>query len=169
VVGRPLPQLSPAHVDAAVAAATAPLARSEGSESLYALQTRLRQVMWDHVGLIRAGEGLKLALTEIEDISGRLDSVAVRGGGAYNLAWQDWINLQNQATTAWLIARSALERTESRGSHYRRDFPATAGEAVAVLAGFADGAGPKVWTEPVRYTRLKPDAARRPTTVDIGD
>ncbi len=169
VVGRPLPQLSQAHVDAAVAAATAPLARSEGSESLYALQTRLRQVMWDHVGLIRAGEGLKLALTEIEDISGRLDSVAVRGGGAYNLAWQDWINLQNQATTAWLIARSALERTESRGSHYRRDFPATAGEAVAVLAGFADGAGPKVWTEPVRYTRLKPDAARRPTTVDIGD
>jgi len=169
VVGRPLPQLSPAHVDAAVAAATAPLARSEGSESLYALQTRLRQVMWDHVGLIRAGEGLKLALTEIEDISGRLDSVALRGGGAYNLAWQDWINLQNQATTAWLIARSALERTESRGSHYRRDFPATAGEPVAVLAGFADGAGPKVWTEPVRYTRLKPDAARRPTTVDIGD
>ena len=169
VVGRPLPQLSPAHVDAAVAAATAPLARSEGIESLYALQTRLRQVMWDHVGLIRAGEGLKLALTEIEDISGRLDSVALRGGGAYNLAWQDWINLQNQATTAWLIARSALERTESRGSHYRRDFPATAGEPVAVLAGFADGAGPKVWTEPVRYTRLKPDAARRPTTVDIGD
>ena len=169
VVGRPLPQLSRAHVDAAVAAATAPLARSEGSESLYTLQTRLRQVMWEHVGLIRAGEGLKLALTEIEDISGRLDSVAVRGGGAYNLAWQDWINLQNQATTAWLIARSALERTESRGSHYRRDFPATAGEPVAVLAGFADGAGPKVWTEPVRYTRLKPDAARRPTTVDIGD
>ena len=169
VVGRPLPQLSRAHVDAAVAAATAPLARSEGSESLYALQTRLRQVMWEHVGLIRAGEGLKLALTEIEDISGRLDSVALRGGGAYNLAWQDWINLQNQATTAWLIARSALERTESRGSHYRRDFPATAGEPVAVLAGFADGAGPKVWTEPVRYTRLKPDAARRPTTVDIGD
>jgi fumarate reductase flavoprotein subunit len=169
VVGRPLPQLSPAHVDAAVAAITAPLARSEGSESLYALQARLRQVMWDHVGLIRAGEGLKLALTEIEDISNRLESVAVRGGGAYNLAWQDWINLQNQATAAWLIARSALERTESRGSHYRRDFPALAGEPVAVLAGFADGAGPKVWTEPVRYTRLKPDAARRPTTVDVGD
>jgi succinate dehydrogenase/fumarate reductase flavoprotein subunit len=156
-------------VDAAVAATTAPLARSEGAESLYALQARLRQVMWEHVGLIRAGEGLKLALTEIEDISSRLESVAVRGGGAYNLAWQDWINLQNQATAAWLIARSALERTESRGSHYRRDCPATAGEPVAVLAGFADGAGPKVWTEPVRYTRLKPDAARRPTTVDVGD
>ena len=169
VVGRPLPQISRAHVDAAVAAASAPLARSEGGESLYALQARLRQVMWEHVGLIRAGEGLKLALTEIEDVAGRLESVAVRGGGAYNLAWQDWINLQSQATVAWLIARSALERTESRGSHYRRDFPATAGEPVAVLAGSADGAGPKVWTEPVRHTRLKPDAARLPTTVDVGD
>jgi succinate dehydrogenase/fumarate reductase flavoprotein subunit len=169
VVGRPLPQISPAHVEAAAAAITAPLGRSEGGESLYALQARLRQVMWEHVGLIRAGEGLKLALTEIEDITRRLEHVAVRGGGAYNLAWQDWMNLQNQATAAWLIARSALERTESRGSHYRRDFPGTAGEPVAVLAGFADGAGPKVWTEPVRYTRLKPDAARLPTTVDVGD
>ena len=168
VVGRPLPQIAASSVDAATAATTAPLERSEG-ESLYALQTRLRQVMWEHVGLIRGGEGLKLALTEIEEIARRLDAVAVRGGPAYNLAWQDWLNLENQATTAWLIARSALERTESRGSHYRRDFPETAAEVVAVLAGFADGAGPKVWTEPVRYTRLKPDAGRVPATVDIGD
>jgi succinate dehydrogenase/fumarate reductase flavoprotein subunit len=168
VAGRPLPHISPSLVEAAVAAATAPLARSEG-ESLYALQARLREVMWEHVGLIRAGEGLKLALTEIEEIARRLDGVAVRGGGAYNLAWQDWLNLQNQATAAWLIARSALERTESRGSHYRRDFPETAGEAVAVMAGFADGAGPKVWTEPVRYTRCKPEAGRLPATVDVGD
>ncbi len=168
VVGRPLPQISSSIVDAAVAATTAPLERSEG-ESLYGLQARLRQVMWEHVGLIRGGEGLKLALSEIEDVARRLDAVAVRGGSAYNLAWQDWLNLENQATAAWLIARSALERTESRGSHYRRDFPETAGEAVAVLAGFADGAGPKVWTEPVRYTRLKPDAGRVPARVDIGD
>jgi succinate dehydrogenase/fumarate reductase flavoprotein subunit len=168
VVGRQLPHISASIVEAAAAATTAPLERSEG-ESLYALQARLRQVMWEHVGLIRGGEGLKLALTEIEDIARRLDGVAVRGGGAYNLAWQDWLNLENQATAAWLIARSALERTESRGAHYRRDFPEPAGEAVAVLAGFADGAGPKVWTEPVRYTRLKPDAARVHAAVDVGD
>jgi succinate dehydrogenase/fumarate reductase flavoprotein subunit len=168
VVGRSLPHVSPSVVEAAVAATTAPLARSEG-ESLYALQARLREVMWEHVGLIRAGEGLKLALTEIEEVARRLDGVAVRGGGAYNLAWQDWLNLRNQATAAWLIARSALERTESRGSHYRRDFPEMAGEAVAVMAGFADGAGPKVWTEPVRYTRCKPEAGRLPATVDVGD
>jgi len=168
VAGRPLPQIPDALVEAAVAATTAPLERSEG-ESIYALQTRLRHVMWEHVGLIRAGEGLRQALGEIEDIGQRLDAVAVRGGGAYNLAWQDWLNLQNQATAAWLITRSALERTESRGSHYRRDFPAPAAEAVAVLAGYTDGTGPKVWTEPVRYTRLKPEAGRAAATVDVGD
>jgi fumarate reductase flavoprotein subunit len=169
VAGRALPQISHAVAEAAVAAITAPLARSEGGENLYALQARLRQVMWEHVGLVRAGEGLKLALTEIEDIARRLETVAVRGDGAFNLAWQDWLNLQNQATTAWLIARSALERTESRGSHYRRDFPKIAADAVTVLAGSAEGAGPKVWTEPVRYTRMKPDAARVGATVDVGD
>jgi succinate dehydrogenase/fumarate reductase flavoprotein subunit len=168
VAGRPRPPISPALVDAAIAAVSAPLARSEG-ENLYTLQAQLRQVMWEHVGLIRAGEGLKRALAEIEDVGRRLETVSVRGGGAYNLAWQDWLNLQNQATTAWLIARSALERTESRGSHYRRDFPETAAEAVTVIAGYADGAGPKVWTEPVRYTRLRPDAARLPVAVDVGD
>jgi succinate dehydrogenase / fumarate reductase flavoprotein subunit/fumarate reductase flavoprotein subunit len=168
VAGRPRPPISPALVDVAIAAISAPLARSEG-ENLYTLQAQLRQVMWEHVGLIRAGEGLKRALAEIEDVGRRLETVSVRGGGAYNLAWQDWLNLQNQATTAWLIARSALERTESRGSHYRRDFPETAAEAVTVIAGYADGAGPKVWTEPVRYTRLRPDAARRPVAVDVGD
>jgi fumarate reductase flavoprotein subunit len=168
VVGRLLPQIPDAMVQAACAATTAPLERTEG-ESLYLLQARLRQLMWEHAGLIRSGEGLKLALSEIEEIGQRLDGVALRGGVLYNLAWQDWLNLQNQATTAWLIARSALERTESRGSHYRRDFPEPASEVVAVLAGYADGSGPKVWTEPVRHTRLKPEAGRASAAVDVGD
>jgi len=168
VVGRALPQISSSVVEAAAQTTTVPLLRTEG-ENVYVLQARLRQIMWDHVGLIRTGEGLKLALIEIEEIGRRLEGVAVRGSGVFNLAWQDWLNLQNQVTTAWLIARSALERTESRGSHYRRDFPQSASEAVAVFAGYAEGAGPKVWTEPVRYTRLKPDAGRVPAGVDVGD
>ena len=58
------------------------------------------------------GDGLKIALGEIEKIGRRAEAAAVPGGPAYNLAWQDWLNLQNQATAAWLIARSALERGE---------------------------------------------------------
>jgi succinate dehydrogenase / fumarate reductase flavoprotein subunit/fumarate reductase flavoprotein subunit len=168
VAGRPRPPISTALVAAAVAAASAPLARNEG-ENVYGLQAQLREVMWEHVGLIRSGEGLKRALAAIEEVGHRLDTVPVRGGGAYNLAWQDWLNLKSQASAAWLIARSALERTESRGSHFRRDFPETASEAVTVMAGQAEGTGPKVWTEPVRYTRLKPEAGHLPVAVDVGD
>jgi fumarate reductase flavoprotein subunit len=168
VAGRLRPPISTALVDAAVAAASAPFTRNEG-ENLYALQAELRETMWEHVGLIRSGEGLKRALAVIEDVTRRLDTVPIRGGGAFNVAWQDWLNLKSQASAAWLIARSALERTESRGSHYRRDFADTAAEAVTVMAGYAEGTGPKVWTEPVRYTRLKPQAGRLPATVDVGD
>ena len=80
------------------------------------------------------------------------------GGVAFNLAWQDWLNLRNQTAAAWLIARSALERTESRGSHFRRDFASPSPTLYNVLASFPDGEPPKVWTEPVRLHRLAPDA-----------
>jgi fumarate reductase flavoprotein subunit len=93
----------------------------------------------------------------------------VPGGRAFNLAWQDWLNLQNQTTTAWLICRSALERTESRGSHFRKDFPESSADLINVYVGFADGALPKVWTEPVRLTRLTPDAARPGIAAEVGD
>jgi fumarate reductase flavoprotein subunit len=170
VVGRPLLRTSRAATESVARRTMAPLGRAPGDgENLYALLSRLRALMWDHVGLIRTGSGLKAALTDIEDIGRRAERAEVRGGIAYNLAWQDWLNLQNQATVAWLITKSALERAESRGSHFRRDFPESSAELYNVYIGFADGAAPKVWTEPVRPTRLGPEAARRTITVEVGD
>jgi fumarate reductase flavoprotein subunit len=168
VVSRPPPRLSRTATEAAAARVAGPLGRADG-DNIYALLTRLRAVMWDHVGLIRSGENLKQALGEIEEIGRRAEGAAVPGGSAFNLAWQDWLNFQNQATAAWLICRSALERTESRGSHFRKDFPEPAADLVNVYVGFADEARPKVWTEPVRLTRLTPDAARPGMAVEVGD
>ena len=168
MVSRPAPRLSEAAIEAAAARVAGPLGRTDG-DNIYALLTRLRAVMWDHVGLIRAGESLKQALGEIEDIGRRAEGAAVPGGRAFNLAWQDWLNLQSQATAAWIICRSALERTESRGSHFRKDFPDPSADLVNVYVGFADEALPKVWTEPVRLTRLSPDAARPGMAVEVGD
>jgi succinate dehydrogenase/fumarate reductase flavoprotein subunit len=168
VLDRPLPRLSPAAIGTARGRVTAPLGRS-GGEDVYALQSRLRALMWEDVGLIRSGPGLKTALGEIEEITGRAERAAVPGGVAFNLAWQDWLNLQNQAAAAWLIGRSALERAESRGSHYRRDFPEPSADLVNVFVGSDDGASPRVWTEPVRLTRYRPEAASPSITVEIGD
>ncbi len=168
VVSRSLPRLSQTAMETAARRVAGPLGRAEG-DSIYALLARLRAVMWDHVGLIRTGENLKQALGEIEEIGRRAEGAAIPGGSAFNLAWQDWLNLQSQATAAWLICRSALERAESRGSHFRKDFPEPSAELFNVYVGFADGAMPKVWTEPVRLTRLTPDAAQPGMTVEVGD
>ncbi|MBI4610604.1 MAG: FAD-binding protein [Candidatus Rokubacteria bacterium] len=169
VEGRQLPKVSETRAAETARRLTAPLGGSRG-EDLYGLQARLRQVMWDRVGLIRHGAGLEAALGEIEEIEARAAAVAIPGDPQYNLAWQDWLNLQSMATCARLIARSALERRESRGSHYRTDHPAP-GQAwlVNVLVQAEDG-GLSVRTEPVRLTRVSPDPKpAEPATVEIGD
>src|SRR5260370_3093014 len=111
---------------------------------------------------------MKRGVGEIEGVGRGGEAVAVRGGGAYNLAWQGWLNLQSQTSAAWLIARSALERTESRGSHYRRDFPETATEAVAVIPGYAGGGAADGWSRPLRFSRLRPGPTRPAVAVGRG-
>jgi fumarate reductase flavoprotein subunit len=170
IADRALPRSSDAAVAAAARRIAAPLGHAPGEgEDVYALQSRLRGLMWEHVGLIRTGGELEAALVEIEEIGRRAERAIVPGGVAYNVAWQDWLNLQNQTVAAWLIARSALERTESRGSHFRRDHPEPSRELYTVYAAFADSGAPAVWTEPVRLTRLAPGTARPPSMVEVGD
>jgi fumarate reductase flavoprotein subunit len=168
VAGRARPRVARSAAEAVARQVFAPLDRA-GGDSVYELQSRLRDVMWEHVGLIRSGAGLRGALDEIEDIGRRVESAGVPGGVAYNMAWQDWLNLQNQTTVACLIARSALERRESRGSHYRSDFPQSGADLYTVRVATGDGAAPRVWTEPVRLTRLKPGEPLTPAGVEVGD
>ena len=168
VGGRALPAVSRAAVEAAVARVLAPLS-APGGEDLYALQAGLRDLMWDRVGLIRSEAGLTAALAEIDEIAARAQRVAVAGGPAFNLAWQDRLNLDSQLVTARLIALSALARAESRGSHFRDDFPEPNGDLVAVHVAAENGAAPRVWTEPVRLTRYRPDAVTSAITVEVGD
>jgi len=168
VLDRRAPRLSLPAIRAMAARVLAPLGRGDG-ENLYALQRKLRELMWERVGLIRSGDGLASALHEIEEIGRRAERAAVPGGAAFNLAWQDWLNLENQTAAAWLIARSALERTESRGSHYRTDFPQPAAELVSIHVRSSEHTAPRVWTEPVRLTRCKPEAAGAALTVEVGD
>jgi succinate dehydrogenase/fumarate reductase flavoprotein subunit len=147
----------------------APLGRP-GRCDLYGLQQRLRSTMWDQVGLVRDAAGLRAALGEIEHIGEGLADVGVTGGTAFNLAWQDWLNLTNQVAVAQLIATSALLRTESRGAHYRRDFPEPAGEPLYTVRIRDTSGAPAVWTEPVAFTRMTPPApAAARVSVEIGD
>jgi len=169
VLSRPLPELAASSLDDSVRRFTTPLSRP-ATRDLYDLQRELRDLMWEKVGLVRDGDGLRHALAAIDRIAARLEGVGVPGGAAFNLAWQDWLNVVNQTAVARLIALSALERRESRGAHWRRDFPAAApGPLFTVRAGLKGGA-PAVWTEPVALTRAAPGvSAPASGMVEIGD
>ena len=169
VAGRPLPRIAGASLEGVVRRLTAPLVRAATAD-LYDLQRELREVMWEKVGLVREAHGLAGALEAIDRIAERLEGVGVPGGPAFNLAWQDWLNVLSQATAARLIALSALARRESRGAHFRRDFPAAApGPLSSVRVQAKDGV-PAVWEEPVALTRATPDGAVAvSSTIEIGD
>jgi fumarate reductase flavoprotein subunit len=169
VVGRPLPRVAGASLEGAARRLAAPLGRAATGD-LYDLQRELREVMWEKVGLVREARGLAGALDAIDRIAGRLEGVGVPGGPAFNLAWQDWLNVASQATAARLIALSALARRESRGAHFRRDFPAAASGPLASVRVQARDGVPAVWEEPVALTRATPDGAVAvSSTIDIGD
>jgi len=113
--------------------------------------------MWERVGIVRSGQGLKQALSEIQDLQTRLKHAQVAGGRAFNLTWQQALDLRNLLLASELIAGSALAREESRGAHYREDFPQP--DDARWLKNIylsRNGVGPKLWTEAVKLQRLKP-------------
>jgi succinate dehydrogenase/fumarate reductase flavoprotein subunit len=167
VVGRRAPALPGARLREAARAALAPLERDGGD--LYGLLRELRAVMWDKAGLVRDESGLTAALGEVEQLQARLAETGVPGGPAFNLAWQDWLNLKSQAMAARLIIASALERQESRGAHWRQDFPAPAPGSLYFVRVQRGGDGPAVSREAVALTRARPVSATQPAAVEIGD
>jgi L-aspartate oxidase len=82
-------------------------------------ESELRELMWQSCGIVRTGSGMRAALDRLEAAGGR---------AAERPARADY-ELRNLRTVAWLIARCALAREESRGGHYRADFPDKRGGA----------------------------------------
>jgi len=88
------------------------------------IMKRLREETWSNLNAARNKEGLEAALGSILELSGVLPRIYVRSDTTvYNLEWVDAICLENMLLAAEAIARAALMRTESRGSHYRTDHP----------------------------------------------
>jgi fumarate reductase flavoprotein subunit len=134
----------------------APLARPPGG--LEDVRHALYELMWDDVGIVRDAKGLARARGALAELQARLDASGVDAGDLrYNLAWHDWLNLNNLILVSRAICEAALLRENSRGAHYREDFP-DAGELAASSYSLvqAAGAGFSVSRAPVRFTRVKP-------------
>ncbi|MDQ6631322.1 MAG: FAD-binding protein [Verrucomicrobiota bacterium] len=127
----------------------------EQGENPWALRDELGEMMWHKVGIVRDGEKLKKALQEISDLSQRAQQIAIRGGRIFNLSWQQALDLRNLLTASELIAHSAFLREESRGAHYREDFPEADDNWLKNIYLTRDDSHVKSWTEPVKLTRLK--------------
>ena len=119
---RPLRDGDPEQVAASVARARGPLER-DGRRLPFPLTRALKEAMWTGCGVVRDRDGLLAAQAAIEELREQAAAVSVPGGPAANPAWQESLDLDNQLTVARVIVASALAREESRGAHFRADFP----------------------------------------------
>ena len=130
---------------------------SRGTENPWVLRDELGKIMWESVGIVRHGEKLNRALTAITTLAQRLQSVSIQGERKFNLTWQQALDLRNLLTASELITRSALTRQDSRGAHFREDYPEIDNaQWLKNIYAKQDSAGPRLWCQDVQLNRIKP-------------
>ncbi len=119
-----VPYLDPVQLQAAAVELGAPLERTSG-EDPYAIQRDLQEMMQRLVGIFRVEADLDEAIVQLADLRRRWQTVRATGGRLFNPGWNLVFELDHALTVSEAIARSARQRTESRGAHSRLDHPAT--------------------------------------------
>ena len=100
------------------------LLASKGSERVAQLRGEMQQTMMDHCSVFRTGAGLERALAKTKELQGRYQEISlVNQGRRFNQELLEALELESLLGISEVIALSALERTESRGAHYREDYP----------------------------------------------
>ncbi len=115
--------LDRSDVEQAEQAALTPFERGATHEGPYRIQHDLQTMMQNLVGIVRREEDLHQALDELGALRERAAAVGIDGNREYNPGWHTALDLANLLTISEAIARSALERRESRGGHFRDDYP----------------------------------------------
>ena len=101
-----------------------PFERSaDGDGNPFHIQTRLQEMMHNLVGIVRTGSELTQAIDELGSFWKFCENVGCTGNRYYNPGWHTAMELRHMLTVAEAIARAANERKESRGGHFREDFP----------------------------------------------
>jgi fumarate reductase flavoprotein subunit len=145
-----------AALKAEVIRAQHPFSRKGGD--LNRLRETLLDTMWHDVGVIRDKTGLERGLRRLEGIATELAETGVPDTNrAFNLTWHDWLNLRSLVEISKVIAAAAMTRENSRGAHFREDFPepgdlATSTYTVARQSGDAL----EISQEPVAFTIIRP-------------
>jgi succinate dehydrogenase / fumarate reductase flavoprotein subunit len=147
--------VNPQQVEQAMAESLAPFDRPDG-ENPYDIQHTLQDMMQDKVGIVRTEGDTSAALDGIAQLRGRAAGAGVRGHREYNPGWHTAVDLQNLLTVSEAVARCALDRQESRGAHFREDFPAKDPQCATFNLVLRRGAGGEM------TIRREPRPATRP-------
>ncbi len=153
----PAGTINDAQVEAAYKEAVEPFEHpaGSGSEGPYHVQADLQNMMQANVGIVRLQKEMEFALDGIQKLKTRAAKVAVQGHLEYNPGWHTSIDLKHLLTVSEAITISALDRKESRGGHFREDFPDKDPEAQkynSVISKAADGSM-KLRREPIPAMR----------------
>jgi len=122
------------------------------------LRERLLDIMWDDVGVIRDAAGLDRAIAALDEIEAELLATGIADGDRrFNLTWQDWLNMRSLVETSRVIARAAKWRENSRGAHFRTDFPAPGDFGTSRFSIARQAAGQLAITDaPVVFSHVRP-------------
>ncbi len=145
-----------AQIEAAVEACRRPFGRPPGD--LNDIRGRLSDAMWNDAGIIRDRDGLNRAAAALEALARELRDAGIADQSpVFNLAWHAWLDLDSLILTSRAITAAALAREESRGAHFREDFPQSGAhsESAYTLARLA-GNRIEITTEAVAFTRVRP-------------
>ncbi len=138
------------QADAAVRKALAPFERTDG-ETAYGIQHDLQAMMQEKVGIVRTEEEMAESIDAIAALRKRAAACVAPGNRQYNPGWHTALDLDNLLAISEAIARSAIERTESRGAHFREDKPEkdTAWSSVNLLVRKDESGAMRVTREPI--------------------
>ena len=156
VVDKPLLPCDMNAVMASIEQHELPLRAVQGD--IESVRDALADCMWNEVGISRNKESLLQARSRLDQLTAELHQIGVGGDSReFNLTWQDWMNLRNLILVSRAINEAALARENSRGSHYREDFPQSGDleSSYYTVAGlFQDQL--KIENRQVMFTRVQP-------------
>ena len=115
--------LSKTDVEVAVKEALGPLERDGDGANPYEIQYELQELMQSNVGIVRNESEMENAVSQIAGLRERAETACAPGNREYNPGWHTALDLHNLLTVSEAIARAANMRKESRGGHFREDFP----------------------------------------------
>jgi fumarate reductase flavoprotein subunit len=150
-------------IGASLERAMRPLGPSKDARSndLEAFRERLYATMWDDAGIVRDTAGLARAATSLGELADGLGTYRLPAAArerAFNMTWHDWINLSNLIEVSQVIVRAAQARENSRGAHFRADFPEPGDLGTSTYVRVRARANGELAVEamPVAFTRVAP-------------